>query len=397
MKNPLLPASRLAERLEEVPLLDHHCHGILRETPTTEAVLDHLTEAPGRASARTSPLESALGMAVRAAFARLFDIEVPLDAQEYLERRCTVSGEQLLALALEAGGVRGLLVDTGYRSEHILSPAQLEAASGVPTREVLRLEELAAQILEDLDSPASYEERLLDALGALGGEVVAYKSVAAYRVGLDLPQSRPAPRELEMALARILEARDRGGPVRVAERAVIAATIFEVLEHRPRPLQLHVGIGDPDVRLARGRPGDLQAFVEGVAPLGARLVLLHTYPFHREAALLAHDYEHVFVDVGLALSFVGPGAERVLGEVLELAPWAKVCYSSDAFGLPELYALGAFAHRSALARVLEPLHVAGWLSEREVFHIARLIGYENALALYELSWPLARTDWSTVD
>jgi len=384
---PYAPVSRLAERLGEVPLLDHHCHGILRDPPSREVVLDHLTEAPTRRSARTTPLDSALGIGVRAAVASLFEREGPLDADTYLELRSSLGSEQLLALALEAGGVRGLLVDTGYQSDDVLTPAELEAAGGVPTREVLRLEQLAARVIEELESPSSYLERLVAAL-ARHDEVVAYKSVAAYRVGLALPRAMPTPRELELALARILHARDRGERVRVAERAVIAATLFAALLHQPRPLQLHVGIGDPDVRLGEGRPGRLQPFLEGVGELGARVVLLHTYPFHREAALLAHDYEHVFLDVGLALSFVGPGASRVLAEVLELAPWAKLCYSSDAFGLPELFALGAFAHRWALAAYVEPLLEGGWMSERDAFHLARLVGYENAIALYELPWPL---------
>ena len=42
-------------------------------------------------------------------------------------------------------------------------------------------------------------------------------------------------------------------------------------------------------------------------------------------------------DVGEAIPQVGGRAPTVLAELLELAPWSKVLYSSDAFGLAELY------------------------------------------------------------
>ncbi|ACU54869.1 amidohydrolase 2 [Acidimicrobium ferrooxidans DSM 10331] len=391
MRNPLAPASVLAERLADVPLLDHHCHGIVREAPDTDTVLDHLTEAPDRLAARTTPLESSLGIGVRAALGLVLGLEAPVRSEDYLTARAAYAPEDLFARSLATGGVRGLLVDTGFRSELVLEPAELEAASGVPALEVVRLEAIAERVLADLGATADFRAALEAAVARAARRAVAYKSVAAYRSGLDLPDRPPAPRALETALARILDERDRGHGVRVVDRDLVAAIVWAALEVAPLPLQFHVGIGDPDVRLARGHPGELQPFIEAIAPHGVRLVLLHTYPFHREAALLAHDYPHVFVDLGLAESFVGPAAPAVLAEMLELAPWGKLCYSSDAFGLPELYALGALGHRRAMAAYLEPLLAEGWIAEREAFRLARLVAYENALALYELPWPLPTT------
>jgi uncharacterized protein len=42
----------------------------------------------------------------------------------------------------------------------------------------------------------------------------------------------------------------------------------------------------------------------------------------------------------------------VLAEAMELAPWTKLLYSSDAFGLPEFVYLGAMLFRRAMDRVL---------------------------------------------
>ena len=48
----------------------------------------------------------------------------------------------------------------------------------------------------------------------------------------------------------------------------------------------------------------------------------------------------MYVDAGLATHNLGSRAPALLAEALELAPYRKFLYSSDAFGLPELYDLG---------------------------------------------------------
>jgi predicted TIM-barrel fold metal-dependent hydrolase len=114
-------------------------------------------------------------------------------------------------------------------------------------------------------------------------------------------------------------------------------------------------------------------------------MLLHCYPYHREAGYLATAYPQVYVDVGLALNFVGPGrAGQVLAEALELTPPAKMLYSSDAFGLPELYHLSAVVFRGALRRLLDNVVDAGEWSAADAARIAEMIGWRNAQRAYGL-------------
>ncbi|HXV94747.1 MAG TPA: amidohydrolase family protein, partial [Pseudonocardia sp.] len=93
---------------------------------------------------------------------------------------------------------------------------------------------------------------------------------------------------------------------------------------------------------------------------------------------------HVHLDVGLAIPHVGAGAATVLAEALELAPFGKLLYSSDAFGLPELYLLGATLFRRALVRVL-----GSWLDDDAVARadaedVARAVCHRNAERVYGL-------------
>src|SRR5207237_817433 len=118
------------------------------------------------------------------------------------------------------------------------------------------------------------------------------------------------------------------------------------------PVQFHVGYGDSDVDLHRCNPLLLTPLLRAIEPTGVPVMLLHNYPYQREAGYLAQVFSHVYVDAGLATHNLGARAPALLAEALELAPFGKFLYSSDAFGLPELYYLGAALFRTALSAFL---------------------------------------------
>jgi uncharacterized protein len=72
---------------------------------------------------------------------------------------------------------------------------------------------------------------------------------------------------------------------------------------------------------------------------------------------------------------------------MELAPFGKLLYSSDAFGLPELYLLGAHTFRVALAEVLEAKVDAGEWSRADARRIAGLACTGNAQRVYRTVAP----------
>ena len=145
----------------------------------------------------------------------------------------------------------------------------------------------------------------------------------------------------------------------------------------PLPVQVHAGFGDSDLHLPRVDPGYLKPLLERFR--GTPFVLLHCYPYVRQAGWLAHVYGNVFFDLSLTIPHVARPAEA-LREALELAPVSKLLYASDAARTPELYWLAARWWRRALAEVLPELLPAGDDAEQA----ARLILRENALTLYRL-------------
>jgi predicted TIM-barrel fold metal-dependent hydrolase len=109
-----------------------------------------------------------------------------------------------------------------------------------------------------------------------------------------------------------------------------------------------VGYGDRDLDLHRCDPLLLTGLLRALEPTGTPVMLLHNYPYHRQAGYLAQVFPHVYADVGLITHNAGHRASAVLAEALELAPYGKFLFSSDAYGLPEFYYLGALLFRRAL-------------------------------------------------
>jgi predicted TIM-barrel fold metal-dependent hydrolase len=138
------------------------------------------------------------------------------------------------------------------------------------------------------------------------------------------------------------------------------------------------------VDLHKVNPLLLTELLRALEPTGVPVMLLHNYPFQRSAGYLAQVFDHVFVDVGLALHNVGTRAGALLAELLELAPFDSVLFSSDAFGLAELYALSTTLFRRALAAFLDDGIAREFWSVAEAERIAAMIATGNARRAYRL-------------
>jgi predicted TIM-barrel fold metal-dependent hydrolase len=219
--------------------------------------------------------------------------------------------------------------------------------------------------------------------------VAGVKSIAAYRVGLALDARRPRDAEVTAAAGRWLAdeaggtGRTGGMPPRLADETLHRFFIWCGAE-LGLPIQFHVGYGDRDIDLHRCNPLLLTELLRALEPTGAPVLLLHNYPYHREAGYLAQVFPNVYADLGLATHNVGARAPEVLAEALELVPLRKFLFSSDAFGLPELYYLGALLFRRALSRFLQARLDADDISYADAERITRLIGGENAARAYAL-------------
>ena len=185
------------------------------------------------------------------------------------------------------------------------------------------------QVLGEGDPVGAFRDRL----GA--ADVVGAKTIAAYRCGLDVDWSRPDDATVASHV--------RASAARVVDPVLVAFGVHEAVA-RGLPLQVHTGLGDRDLDLRRADPLHLLPLIRAVE---TPVLLLHCYPYHRNAGYLAQAFEHVYFDVGLAINHLGARSVELVAEAMELAPFTKQLYSSDAYGLPELHFLGAQLWRRA--------------------------------------------------
>jgi predicted TIM-barrel fold metal-dependent hydrolase len=363
--------------LSGIPVLDHHAHGLLREEFASAASYPALlTEARDPEQiARHAPLTFSYRRNVRD-IAALLGVEPAEPA--IAARRRAMGREAYARRFLQAARIEAAYLDDGFDVERLEPVGWHERF--FPTRRVLRLEHQAERMLAQCSGLAQFEQAFRASLDPPPADVVAFKSIAAYRSGLALRQ--PDQDDAEHAF---FDYKRCGG--RLVQKPLVDRVVHLALEIAARqglPVQFHTGFGDPDLDLRLANPLHLRAVLEDARLRAAPIVLLHaSYPFVREAGYLAATYSQVYLDVGLAIPLLSAGGmERVVAQLFELAPWSKVMYSSDAHHIPELYYLAARRARQALGAVLEEAAGDGDLTAAEADRAAEAVLRGNARRVY---------------
>jgi predicted TIM-barrel fold metal-dependent hydrolase len=93
----------------------------------------------------------------------------------------------------------------------------------------------------------------------------------------------------------------------------------------------------------------------------------------------------VYLDVGLALNYTGARSVAIVAEALELVPFGKLLFSSDACGPAELHYLGAVLWRRAMATVVGAWVSSGEWSLADAQRVVRMVGANNAKRVYGLA------------
>jgi hypothetical protein len=378
-------ARSLVEAWEAVAAVDHHCHPLLRW------------------SSPLGPLE------LRAAFSEAVDSRIPAEhtpftaAYRAVLRRlggalaCEPTEEAILAARareddaayanrlLRDSGTGTMLLDHGFGGSDAFTAEEHRAQIDVPQRDVVRVETLAEDALLDCDDPETWFDAARTGLReAVDAGAVAAKTIVAYRAGLHL--QRPDPESVRQAFADL-----RASPVDVRPRLagvpLCHALVFEAAAECTAlgvPLQVHCGFGDPDEDLALASPLGVRALLADPSLGGLKLLLLHCYPYHREAAYLCSVYPDVYMDLSLAIPLAAADGTRAMAEALGLCPWSKLLYATDASRLPEVYFVGAALHREALAAAFGELVGNGILTGREAVEAGCCVLAENAARVYAL-------------
>src|SRR6201997_5309067 len=363
-------SAALAQHIDEVTLIDQHVHGCWLAPGDRRRFENALNEANTEPLAH-SGFDSQLGFAVRTHCGSLLGLSKHAEPQEYWEHRQQHSETELARLFLPAAKVSDWLGDTGIGDAGVADMAEL---SGNRARELVRLEQVAEQAAQ---APGDYASAFEEILHRRAATAVGTKSILAYRGGFEGDLTEPSASQVAEAAARW---RERGG-TRLQDRVLLRFGLHQGLG-LGEPPSLHVGFGDRDCDLHKANPLLLLDFLRQSA--NTPIVLLHCYPYEREAGYLAQAFNNVYLDGGLSGNHLGARAPAFIARLLEMAPFRRILYSSDGYGPAELHFLGAALWRKGIYRVLREFVAGGDWCEDDAIRVVDLIARENATRVYRL-------------
>ncbi|MBD0354252.1 MAG: amidohydrolase family protein [Rubrobacteraceae bacterium] len=375
--------------LRHVPVVDNHCHGILRSQNFDDLASwrGAFTESADPGMPREHVASTAFYRRLIRTLAEFFGCEP--EEETVLGVRAQRDLPELTAELLRAANIETLLIDTGYPPpEEVLPGAELAQLGDCRTESMLRLETLMERLLAEHASLDEAKGALAAALYDVRGQgYVALKSIAAYRTGLNVGEW---PTEDAVASLREFRRAAGEGPTRLVHKPLLDTLLHVAFAEAARqevPLQFHVGYGDADTDLLLGNPLHLRAVLERPEYRGMPVVLLHEcYPYTREGGYLAAIYENVYLDLSYGIPLLGYGEMlSFTREALGVAPISKLLYSSDGIGVPELHWMSAIDGRHVLGQALEELVAHGELSISEAEAAGEDVLPNNAVRLYRLS------------
>jgi len=371
--------------LDAIPIVDNHCHSLLREQPADDdAFRIHLTESYIPEIARDHVQHSIFYRYFLVETAALLGCEATPEAVHAARRERGV--EWLTHTVVERGAFKTWLIDTGYGADTTYSLEELRALAPCRIEEVLRLEPLIERLILESETPDGFFDAYRAALSDLRSRgIVGLKSVIAYRSGLHVADVARAD---AIDAWRIVHAQARrDGRLRIEDNTLLDYLVVVAVEESARqnvPIQFHTGLGDPDLDLTLVDPAALR-FLFSERFRAAPIVLLHTgYPYIRSLAYCAAMFPNVYADMGETILFAAGEATEIYRELIGLAPASKLLFSTDASLVPELYWIGARVGRRALARVLDEHIADGVLDEKTALDWAERMLWRNSEAVYGL-------------
>ncbi|CAN5558346.1 amidohydrolase family protein [soil metagenome] len=373
--------------LDDIPFVDHHVHAPYREDgplslsgfrrPFTESAIEEVwnVQLPSQLGYRWMVRELAL----------LLGVEQTEEA--VLEARNAMPPAEYHRMLAQDANISAAYADDLFALGECYDISEWSELLGCPVYRVLRIETFVEQGLEGSATLEEALERLTaEVAGAPENGIISLKSIAGYRTGLAFnPPASDTRARASHSYNASREHRLAGGWGRIADQDRVDTIVWTALEAAAPlklPMQFHVAFGDDDIVMTRNDPTLMRALFQHEPFRVVPLVLLHCYPHHRKAGYLASIYPNVYVDLGLTIPIVGPGAARVLEETLELAPVRQVLASTDGHMTPEFQWFGVFVWRQAIVKVATAYLEMGALAGEDAEWFAESILKDNALRIY---------------
>ena len=215
------PIERLLSAIEEMPLVDHHVHGALKDDVDRYSLEELLTESDRPIPEWMTQFDSQLGFAIRRWCAPLLGLSAHASADAYFERRVDLGTPEVTSRLLTSAGIGHFLIETGYRGDQIHGLSGMERISEAPVGEIVRLESIAESLAWEGVSAAEFADAYTARLALVTQNAVGVKSIIAYRHGFDFDPIRPSKEEVGKAAASWLRLVAAGYSLRVSDPVLL--------------------------------------------------------------------------------------------------------------------------------------------------------------------------------
>ena len=369
--------------LTQIPIYDHHAYSLYHGAQWYGVPLEEyfsLASDP-EIQTRHTPHNLFFRRSIRD-LAEFYDCEPTVE--DVLEARTRIQYLDLCRWFFAEANLSHWLIDDGFSPNNLWSVAECDEKLPPTARRIVRLETELAKLVEQYDSASSLLSNFEVHLRRLAPTVAGFKSIVAYRSGLDITRHNLV--EIERSYSELRRSMVVGQAPRLANKPLLDSMLWmalRVASETGRVVQFHTGYGDPDLDLRLANPLHLRQVFEAPELGGLKVVLLHAYPYTREAGYVASLYPGAYVDVGMTIPYTSVHAMRTaVYEAMHLAPISKILFSTSAQRTPEVFWLAARWGRRVISQVLEQTVYNEDLSNEEAEWAAERILYSNAADLY---------------
>ncbi len=384
--------------VRSAPVVDAHCHGWhlaqLRARPPQAfpqrlSITGMFLSSSGqeaqdcdRILAAMTELDPLVSTAI-SRLARHLDCEpTPQAVSAAREHRLAADPGSYLTGLWQDANVTGLFVDDGYPQPRV-DPHEFSREIGIAVHHVARSDVAIEQLMRGASSYGDLADAFTGWVGsAARGGAVAFKSVIAYRTGLNVQTwSRQETAAAFLDWRRTGFAADR--PSAKPVRDSLLERLLAVCKQVGSPVHIHSGAGDPSMALDQARPTLLFGL------LGRHrdqpIVLVHAgWPWLEDAAYLGSAFPNVYLETSVTTPWSSLALDRRLELILGMVSPAKVLHGTDEATEPELIWLGAHVAKEALARVLRKAVSDGWYTDSQAQAVIGGVLGGNALRLHGL-------------
>lgn len=368
--------------LTSIPIYDHHAYSLFTEERWRQEPLERYFTQNHSPEMLTFVRGSLFFRRSIRDLAEFYGCEPTVEALEDARRRHNYT--ELARWLFAEANISYLLIEDGVVGSDLWTIGECDERLPPVARRVLQLETELAKFLERHDSATRLLSAFEGHLRTMAPTVAAFKSVVAYRSGLDIVRHNLV--ELERAYSELRRTLTPGQTPRITSKPLLDSMLWMALKvagETGKAVQFHVGYGDPTLDMRHANPLGLRGVLEAPELRGLKIVLLHCYPYVREAGYLTSSYPGVYLDLGLTIPAGSVHAMRTaLHEATHLASISKVLFSTSARHSPEMFWIAARWGRRILAQVLEQAVYNSDLTNEETDWAAERILSLNAAELY---------------